>query len=167
MAILSHTSFQTHLQKFLRLNGKLHRELIHDLFGVAVDDESDRVFEGDTSLLAVEELILVDLGGCCLVFYRGCRIGDDHVRKSVRTAFITQEERVTLAVITRIFGMNTHLDESAVGVLAMSRRDTFGYNPRAGVLTDMNHLRSRIRRNYRFRPSRFCLRDTSSGRSNT
>ena len=40
--------------------------------------------------------------------------------------------------------MDTHLYQSAVGVLAMSRRDTFGDDTTARVLADMNHLRTGI-----------------------
>ena len=132
------------MQKFLCLDGKLHRELVHDLFGVTVDDESDGVLEGYTPLLAVEELILVDLGGRCLMFDGRRGVGDDHVGESVRAAFITQEERVALTVITRVLGMDTHLHESPVRVLAMARRDTFGDDTGAGVFADVDHLRSGI-----------------------
>ena len=132
------------MQEFLRLDGKLHRELVHDFFGVAVNDESDGVLKGDTPLLAVEKLVLVDFGGRCLVFDGRRGVGDDHVGESVRAAFIAQEERVALAVITRVLGMDTHLHESPVGVLAMACGDTFGDDTRAGVFADVNHLRSGV-----------------------
>ena len=132
------------MQEFLRLDGKLHRELVHDFFGVAVDNQSDCILEGDTPLLAVEELIFVDLGGRCFVFNGRRGVGDDHVGESVRAAFITQEERVALALITRVLGMDTHLHESPVRVLAMARGDTFGDDAGTGVFADMDHLRSGV-----------------------
>ena len=76
------------MEEFLRLDGKLHRELVHDLFGVAVDDESDGVLKADAALLAIEELIFVDLGGRCLMLDGRRGVGDDHVGEGVCAAFI-------------------------------------------------------------------------------
>ena len=133
------------MEEFLGFDGELHGEFVHDLFGITVDDEADGVFEGDSPLLAVEELVFVDLGGCCFVFNGSRGVRDDHVREGVRTAFIAQEERVALAVVAGVLGVKTHLDESAVRVLAMSGGDTFGDDARAGVLTDVDHLRACVR----------------------
>ena len=133
------------MQQFLGFDGKLHGQFVHHLFGVAVNDETDCVFEGNTPLLAVEELVFIDLGGCCLVLHCRRRVGDDHVRKSVRAAFIAQQQTVALAVIAGVFGMNAHLDESAVRVLAMPGGDTLGDDTRTGVFADVDHLCARIR----------------------
>ena len=141
---LSHGAFEGDLQQLLGFDGELHGQFVHDFLGVAVDDEPDGVFETDASLLAVEELVFVDLGSRGFVFNGCCGVRDNHVREGVRAAFIAQEERVALTVVTRVLGVNAHLDESAVRVLAMSGRDTFGDDTRTGVLADMDHLRAGI-----------------------
>ena len=137
---LSDRAFETHLQQFLGFDGELHRQFVHDLFGVAVDDESDGIFDTDTALLAVEELVLVDLGDGRLVLDGGGGVGDDHIGESVCPAFIAQQQTVTLAVVTRILCVHAHLNQSAICVLAMSGGDTFGDNTRACILADMDHL---------------------------
>ncbi len=48
-------------------------------------------------------------------------------------------------MIACVLGMDTHLDESAIGVLAVSGGYTFGYNARARVAADVDHLRARVR----------------------
>jgi hypothetical protein len=57
---LADTTLKTHTQKFLRLDGKFHRQLAKHLFTKTVDDESDSVFRRNAALPAVEELILTD-----------------------------------------------------------------------------------------------------------
>ena len=60
------------------------------------------------------------------------------------TAFISQQERVTLAIITGIIRFLGHTYQPTIGVLTMSGGDTFTYNRTAGVLAQMNHFRSGI-----------------------
>ena len=50
----------------------------------------DGIFDADTALPAVEELVFVDLAGRCLVLDGRRRIGDDHVREGMRAALVTQ-----------------------------------------------------------------------------
>ena len=126
-------------------DGELHRKFVHYLFGVAVDDESDGIFNANTPLPAVEELVVADLGGGGLMFDRSRGVSDDHVRESVCAATVAEEQGVALAVVAGIVGVDTHLDESAVGVLAMSGRDTFRNNTRARVTADVDHLGARVR----------------------
>ena len=59
-------------------------------------------------------------------------------------ALVAQQQAVALAVVTGVLGMHAHFDQSAVGVLAVTGRDTFADDTRAGVLADMNHFRSRV-----------------------
>ena len=141
---LSYGAFEGDLEKFLGFYGKLHRQFVHHFFGVAVDDESDGIFDANAALLTVEELVLVNLGSCCFVFDGRCRIRDNHIGESVSTAFIAEQQTVALAVIAGIFRLVTHFDESAVSVLAVTCGDTLGDNTAARVFADMNHLGSCI-----------------------
>ena len=50
-----------------------------------------------------------------------------------------------MRIIACVGGSFAHLDESSVGILAMSSRDTFADDARACVGTDMNHLGSGVR----------------------
>ena len=71
-------------------DGELHGKFVHYLFGVAVDDESDGIFDANTPLPAVEELVVADLGGGGLVLDGSRRISDDHVRESVCAATVAE-----------------------------------------------------------------------------
>ncbi len=126
-------------------DGELHRKFVHYLFGVAVDDESDGIFDANTPLPAVEELVVADLGGGGLVLDGSRGIGDDHIREGVCAASVAEKQGVALAVVAGIVGVDTHLDESAVGVLAVSGGYTFRNNTRARVTADMDHLGTRVR----------------------
>ena len=53
-------AFEGDLQEFLGFDGKLHRELVHHLLGVAVDYEADGFLGGDAALVAVEKLVFAD-----------------------------------------------------------------------------------------------------------
>ena len=100
--VLSHSAFEGYLQQFLCLDGKLHRQFVHHLFGIAVHNQTYRVLQSDTALLAVEELVLVDFAGGCLVFHGGSRVANLHIRERVRTALVAQEQAVALAVVAGI-----------------------------------------------------------------
>ena len=54
---LPYAALKAHTEELLGFNGKLHRELIDDFLGIAIDDEIDGVFGGDAALVAIEELI--------------------------------------------------------------------------------------------------------------
>ena len=69
--VLADTPLEGYGEKLLRLNGKLHRKLAHHLTGVAIDDQTDRLLGGDATLVAVEELILIDLRGSRLMLHDG------------------------------------------------------------------------------------------------
>ena len=56
------------------------------------------------------------------------------------TAFFADQQRITLRMIAGIFSLWHHFDESTIGALRFSSRDTFGNNPRAGVFTEMDHF---------------------------
>ena len=46
------------LEKLTGFNRKFHRETGKDLMGVAIDNQADRIFRGDSSLITVKQLIL-------------------------------------------------------------------------------------------------------------
>ena len=126
-------------------DGELHGKFVHYHFGGAVDDESEGIFDPKTPLPAVEELVVADLGGGGLVLDGSRRIGDDHIREGVCATTVAEKQGVALAVVAGIVGVDTHLDESSVGVLAMSGGYTFRNNTRARVTVDMDHLGTRVR----------------------
>src|SRR6476661_3628406 len=66
--VSANTSFQTHPQQLLRLDGELHRQFAEHLLAEAVHDHVDRVLAREAALPAVEDLVLADLRGGCLVF---------------------------------------------------------------------------------------------------
>ena len=59
--ILSHCSFKRYAKKLLCLDGKLHRQLVEHLLGIAVHDEAHGLLCGYATLVTVEELVFADL----------------------------------------------------------------------------------------------------------
>lgn len=59
-SVLPNASLQGDGQQLLCFDGKLHRELVHYLTGIAVYDQADGLFDGDTALLAIEQLFFAD-----------------------------------------------------------------------------------------------------------
>ena len=74
----------------MRFDGELHRQFVHDFFGIAIDNEAHGVFDANTALTAVEELVLANLAGGGFVFDDGSRIADLHIRECVCAAFIAE-----------------------------------------------------------------------------
>ena len=74
----------------MSFDGELHRQFVHDLFGIAIDDEAYGVFDAYTALTAVEELVFADLASGGFVFYDSSRIADLHVRECVCSALIAE-----------------------------------------------------------------------------
>lgn len=56
----AYRAFKSDLKKFLSLDGKFHRELVHHFLGISVDDKSYCLLGGNASLVAVEYLVFVD-----------------------------------------------------------------------------------------------------------
>ena len=57
---LAYGPFERDLQEFLSLDGEFHREFVHDLLRIAVDDQADCILHRDTALLTIEELFFID-----------------------------------------------------------------------------------------------------------
>ena len=55
-------------------------------------------------------------------------------------AFAAEQEGVALGVVARALGGGSHLDETAVGILAMAGRDALGDDCGARIGREMNHL---------------------------
>ena len=55
---LSYGAFERYGKESLGLYGKFHGEFVHDLFGIAIDNESYGLLGGYASLIAVEQLVL-------------------------------------------------------------------------------------------------------------
>lgn len=68
---LSYAAFERDAEQFLGFYCKFHWEFCHHLFGVAVHDESHGIFGADATLVAIEDLFLVDFaGGGFMLHYR-------------------------------------------------------------------------------------------------
>ena len=68
-SVLSYRAFEGYLKQTLRLDCKLHRELVHDLFCISVDYKPYGVFGRYAALIAVKYLVLA---------YLRCRSGEVH-----------------------------------------------------------------------------------------
>ena len=126
----THRTLKSNLQQVLGLDGKLHGELVHHLLGISVDNQGDGLLGGNTSLIAVEELVLGDFRCRGLMLHYGGIIEDIYIGEGVGTAVAAHEQRVTLGVIAASGGIGSHFHQSTIGILGMSGRDTLRHDGR-------------------------------------
>ena len=128
----------------MRLDGKLHRQLAQHLLSITIDNQTHGIFGRQTSLIAVEELLLGDLRGRSLVLDYGRRILYVHIWECVCATLVANEQRVALRIVASVLGTLSHTHQTAIAVLAATCRDTLRHDARTGVATDVNHLCTRI-----------------------
>ena len=74
-----------------------------------------------SSVLVGNPAFEVTKGSVTFYVFHHCRfIVNIHIRESMRTAFISQQERITLAIITGIIRFLRHTYQPTIGVLTMS-----------------------------------------------
>ena len=137
--------FQADSDKFLCLDGKLHRQLLQNFAAEAVDDEGHRLLLPNAARKAIEELVIGDLrcGRLVLDLRRGIAALD--VGHGVGAAFLADEKGIALRVVAGARRAGMHAHEPAIGVLRTASTDTLGDDPRARVAAQMMHLRARVR----------------------
>src|SRR5260370_37035534 len=64
---LADTAFETDRQQLLRLDGKLHRQLLQHFLAEPVDDQRQRILIAQSALAAIEQQVLAGLRGRRLV----------------------------------------------------------------------------------------------------
>lgn len=136
----AYRAFEVDLQQLLGLDGELHGQLVHYLLGVAVDDEPHDLLGGNAALLAVEDLLLVDLGGGGLVLGGGVGASNLYVGKGVGAAAVAEQQGVALGVVAGAAGGGGHAHQAAVGVLALAGRYALADDGGAGVAPQVYHL---------------------------
>src|SRR6185503_7712100 len=99
-----------------------------------------RVLGRESPLPTVKHLVLADLRGRRLVLDTSGAVLDLQVRERVRAALIANEQRVALRVVARTTRALGDLDEASIGVLAVTRRNTFRQDRALRVLPEMNHF---------------------------
>src|SRR5215212_6228586 len=139
---LPNAVLKLHSQQALRLDGELHRQLAEHVLAEAVDDERDGVLLRDAALLEVEQLLLADARGRRLVLDARRVVHHLDVGERVRARAAADEHRVALRVVARALRAGKNLDEAAVRVVRLARRDALRDDGRARVLPDVNHLRA-------------------------
>ena len=122
---LSHAALERNAQELLGLNGEFHGKFVDHIFGVTADNEGNGVLGGDTALVAVEQLVLGDFRSCGFVFHCGVVVGHIDIRERVRAAGGTQQQGVARGIVACAFGLRSHFDQSAIGILAVTGGDTF------------------------------------------
>ena len=74
------------------------------------------------------------------MLHDGCVIVDIHIGEGVGSAVGTQQQRVAGTVVAGVVCIAGSAHQSAVGVLAVSGRDTLGDDGALGVLAHVYHL---------------------------
>ena len=70
----------------------------------------------------------------------GCVVMGIHIWEGMRSTIATQQQRVAGTVVTGIVGIGCGTNQTTIGVLAMSCRNTLRDDGTLGVLTHVNHL---------------------------
>jgi hypothetical protein len=93
---LADAAFQADSKQFLGFHGKLHGQLAENFLAEAIDDHVDSILGRDTTLIAIENLILTNLTGGGFVFDAGGGVPHFDVWKGVRPALISNKQGITL-----------------------------------------------------------------------
>src|SRR3989338_703516 len=91
---LANAPLQTDAQQLLGLHGELHRQFADNLLAEAVDNHRDGIFGREPALLAVENLVLADLGGGGFMLHLGRGVPNFQIREGVRAALVADQQRV-------------------------------------------------------------------------
>src|SRR3972149_4685058 len=136
---------QAHADQLLRLDGELHRQLQEDLLAEPVHDHVRRVLGRDPAGLAVEELLVPDLRGRRLVLHLGRRFLHLDVREGEGGAVGANQEGVALGVVPGVLRAFEDAHLAAIGVPSTACGNPLRDDRRAGVLSEVDHLRSCVR----------------------
>src|SRR4030095_1321178 len=93
---LPNTPFEADAEKLARFDGKFHRQFLQDLFAKTIDDRRYSVFDRESPLLAVKDLIVANLGNGRFVLDLRRGGFDFKIRKCVGAAFIADQQRTAL-----------------------------------------------------------------------
>ena len=74
----------------------------------------------------------------------GCIVMGIHIWEGMRSTIATQQQGVAGTVVAGIIGIGCSTNQTTIGVLAMTCRDTLRDDGTLGVLTHVNHLGTRI-----------------------
>src|SRR5262245_24729356 len=97
--VLTHASFQTDRNKFLRLDRKFHRQLLQHVLDEAVDDKRGCLLRRHAALAAVEEHVFGNLRGRRLVFEGRGRVLRLDVRHGMVDEMVASYIRIALCVV--------------------------------------------------------------------
>src|SRR5574344_957997 len=131
----AHTSLQRNAEQLLCFNSKFHWKLVHHLTCITVNNATYGLLCTYTTLLAIEKLFLANLAGRRLMFYHCRFILNIGVGKSMCTTSRTKQQTVALTMIAGTFCAWRNLYQTAVTILTVSGRNTFGNNRTTRVAT--------------------------------
>jgi hypothetical protein len=97
----THRTFEADFQQLLGFHREFHRQLAEHLLAESVDDQRHRVFLGDATRAAIEQLVVRNLGRGRFVLDRRTGMLDLDVRERMRAALLSDQQRVALRVIAR------------------------------------------------------------------
>src|SRR5438552_6793728 len=137
---LSNTPFKADAEQLARFDGNFHRQFLQHLLTGAVDDRGHGVFSREPPLLTVEDLVVADLRYRRFMLNSRGGVLDFKVWKCVGAAFVADQKRVALRVVTSIFSALQNLHHSAIRILSVAGRNSFRNDRAPGVLADVDHL---------------------------
>src|SRR5262249_32591739 len=112
-------------QKLLRLDSKFHWQLTEDFFAEAIHNHVHRVLGRQAALIAVENLVLADLGSRSFVLDPGGGVFYFDIRGGMRSALVANEQRIALREIARVSRGFLNFHQPAIAVLAVTSGDAF------------------------------------------
>src|SRR5207237_2920187 len=107
--LLADASFERNSEQRLRLQRKLHRQLLEYFLAEPRNDHRHRLLGAEPALLQIEDLIFADLRRARLVLHDRRVVPYLDIRERVRAAPIADEHRITLCVIPRARRFRQHV----------------------------------------------------------
>src|SRR5262249_2567883 len=111
---LTDAALEADAQQLLRLDREFHRQLFEHLLAKPADDEIHRLFRGQPSLAAVEDLVFANPGSRSLMPDLGRWILYFEIREGMCSAFIAHQQRIALRIVPGAFGALQDFDHPAV-----------------------------------------------------
>ena len=109
-----------------------------------VNDQSQCFFFWDPTLLQIEQLVIAHLTCGRLMFNAGAAIASLDIGNCVGTAAVANQQAITLCIVARTRGVRRAFHQASISILAFTGANALTDDAASCVLTDVNHLGSRV-----------------------
>ena len=139
-----HAPLEADCDKLLRLHGKLHRQFLQHVAAEPIDQKGYSLLFGQAALTAIKQLIIRELGRCCLMFELSRWRVTFNIGHGMRAALIADQKTVTLRKVSRAGGFPVRGYQSAIRRVGFPGADPLRDHTRARIFAQMDHFGSGI-----------------------